>query len=127
MTEQQLSIFFKNRPGVMAELCEAWAAEISISWPCRSATRSTTRWCAWWWMIRPKRFTCWATAGLLVVDTDVLAVQVDNQPGTLARVARKLAAADVNIEYAYGSGSGETCALMIRVSDIAVAEAALAS
>ena len=127
MTEQQLSIFFKNRPGVLADVCEALAADnINILAMSVSDTVDHA-------VVRlvvddsAKAIHLLGDRGLLVVDTDVLAVQLDNEPGTLARAARKLAGAGVNIEYAYGSGSGDTCVLMIRVSDIAAAEAALAS
>jgi hypothetical protein len=36
-----------------------------------------------------------------VVDDDVLVVEGSNKPGSLARIAHKLAAAKINIEYAY--------------------------
>ncbi len=126
MTEQQLSIFLENRPGVLAEMCEALAADdINI----RAISVSDTVDHAVVRMVvdePAKAIHLLGERGLLVVDTDVLAVEFDNEPGTFARATRKLAAAGVNIEYAYGSGSGDTCVLMIRVSDIAAAEAALA-
>ena len=43
----------------------------------------------------------------LVVETDPLAVELPNEAGALARVARKLAQANVNIEYTYQRPSGQ--------------------
>ena len=54
----------------------------------------------------------------LVVETELLAVILPNQPDTLAKVARQLAAAEINIEYAYSSSAYEKCNLMTRVSDL---------
>jgi hypothetical protein len=39
--------------------------------------------------------------GTLVVETEVLLIEGDNRPGSLAKICHKLAAAKVNIEYAY--------------------------
>ena len=39
--------------------------------------------------------------GTLVVENEVLMIEGDNKPGSLARIAHKLAKADINIEYAY--------------------------
>ena len=39
--------------------------------------------------------------GALVVESEVLMIEGDNKPGSLARIAQKLAEAKVNIEYAY--------------------------
>jgi len=57
--------------------------------------------------------------GSLVVEDDVLMVEGDNKPGEMARLARKLAKAGINIEYCYsatlpGAGKG---LLILRVSN----------
>jgi hypothetical protein len=39
--------------------------------------------------------------GTLVVTSDVLMIDGSNKPGSLAAIARKLADAKINIEYAY--------------------------
>lgn len=62
----------------------------------------------------------------LVVETELLAVILPNQSGTLAKVARQLAAAEINIEYAYSSSAYEKCNLMTRVSDLYKAQKTLA-
>ena len=57
-------------------------------------------------------------------EEDAIAVRVSDRPGALGKVTRKLADADVNILYAYGSiVKGEQRALIILgVSDVAKAE-----
>ncbi len=41
--------------------------------------------------------------GLNVIETDVLAVEMTDKPGTLAEIAKQLSKARINIEYAYVS------------------------
>jgi len=38
---------------------------------------------------------------LYIMEQNVVILAVDNQPGTLARIAQKLSHADINIQYAY--------------------------
>ena len=39
--------------------------------------------------------------GVLTVDNNVLCIENSNQPGSLAKIARRLSKGKVNIEYAY--------------------------
>jgi hypothetical protein len=61
-----------------------------------------------------------------VDERDVLYVSVPNDPGALSKVARLLAQADVNIDYAYASvGEGDpTTVVVIGVADAQRASAA---
>jgi hypothetical protein len=61
-----------------------------------------------------------AQHGSLVVETDVLMVEDDNKPGSLAVIAEKLAAVKVNIEYCYcaTSPTAKKGLLILRVSDV---------
>jgi ACT domain-containing protein len=43
--------------------------------------------------------------GLKPTETDVIEIELPNQPGKLADVCRALTLAEVNVDYAYGSGS----------------------
>lgn len=54
------------------------------------------------------------------LDTEVLVLDLANEPGMLQRVSAKLAEADVNIHYAYGTADlhGRGGALVLRVSDL---------
>jgi hypothetical protein len=58
-------------------------------------------------------------AGLLVLETDIIALHLTNRPGEMSELGSRLSQAGVNIEYAYGGmGSGETSGvLFLKVSD----------
>ena len=67
-------------------------------------------------------------AGLIVKVTDVLAVAMEDQPGGLAAVLHSITQAGLTIEYMYafvGKQDGKAVVVM-RVSDLAAAAAALA-
>jgi hypothetical protein len=57
--------------------------------------------------------------GTLVVETEVLMLQGSNQPGSLARICQKFAAAKINIEYCYCATSPEARKglLVLRVNN----------
>src|SRR6185369_10174482 len=57
--------------------------------------------------------------GTLVVENDVLMIDGDNKPGSLAKIAHKLAAAKINIEYAYCATAPDAKKglLILRVTD----------
>jgi len=59
-------------------------------------------------------------AGLYVIEAEVIAVDLRDIPGTLARVSQALADGGINIEYAYGSeDAGEQkLRLILKVSQV---------
>ena len=97
----QLALFLDNRPGMLARVCEALAqAKINIYAITTSDTVdhsvirmvvSDTR----------KALLLFEERGTLVVESEVLMIEGDNKPGSLQRIAQRLADADINIEYAY--------------------------
>ncbi|MBM3876951.1 MAG: ACT domain-containing protein [Verrucomicrobia bacterium] len=100
---KQLAIFLDNRPGMLARVCEA-LSEASIN--IHALTTSDTVDHAVIRMIvsDPQRaIHVFEEYGTLVVDDDVILADGDNKPGSLARIARRLAAAKVNIEYCYSA------------------------
>jgi hypothetical protein len=58
-------------------------------------------------------------AGLLVLDTEVFMLEVDNRPGILYELGQRLSEAGINIEYAYGgvNRDGNKGILFIKASD----------
>jgi hypothetical protein len=63
-------------------------------------------------------------AGIEIRDErDVLVVEVDDLPGTMGTVARKLADAGVNVDLCYATFGG--CRLVLGVDDMEKAKAAL--
>jgi hypothetical protein len=102
--EKQLAIFLANKPGTLAQVCRVLAKErINIL----AMTVSDTVDHAVVRMVvsdAHRAVHLLGDAGVLVVENDVLTLELPNKPGALAQVAAKLAAAKVNIEYAYGTG-----------------------
>lgn len=97
----QLALFLDNKPGTLARVCDAVsAAKINIYAISTSDTvdHSVVR------MIvnDPRRaLLLFEEHGTLVVESEVLMIEGDNKPGSLARIAHKLSEAKINIEYAY--------------------------
>lgn len=120
----QLALFLANQPGTLAHVCDELArAEVNILALTISDTvdHSVVR------MIvsdTEKAMTIFEEFGTLVVDNDVLLMEIDNQPGSLSKIAHRLSEADINIEYAYlaTGGVSHRGLLVLRTDD---SEAAL--
>ena len=98
---KQLAIFLDNRPGTLARLADALgAAKINIYAISTSDTVDHS-------VIRlvvddyRRALNLFEEHGTLVVEDDVIMIEGDNKPGSLARIAHKLANANINIEYCY--------------------------
>ena len=116
---KQLAIFLENRPGTLARVCDALAENrINIHALATSDTIDHT-------VMRlvvsdyRKALHIFEQHGTLVVEDDVLMVEGSNQPGSLSKIAHKLAAAKINIEYAYCAtpSDAKKGLLVLRVSD----------
>ena len=116
---KQLAIFLDNRPGTLARVADSFAeAKINIYAITTSDTVDHS-------VIRlvvsdyRRAMHLFEERGVLVVEDDVLMVEGSNKPGELARIARKLSAAKINIEYCYSATPpGAKKGLMImRVSN----------
>jgi hypothetical protein len=115
----QLALFLANKPGTLAKACDALAeADINIYALTISDTADHS-------VVRivvsdPKKaLMILGDHGVLVIENKVLMIENDNKPGSLARIADKLAAAKINIEYAYlaTSPSSKKGLLILRPSD----------
>lgn len=116
---KQLALFLDNRPGMLAAVCDALsAARINIFAISSSDTVDHT-------VLRmvvsdpQKAVELFRERGTLVVESDVLMIDGSNKPGSLAQIAHKLAAAKVNIEYAYCATSpkAQKGLLILRASN----------
>jgi len=116
----QLAVFLANKPGTLAAVCDALAAEnINIY----GLTISDTVDHAVVRMVvsdHKKALSIFEEHGTLVVENEVIMIVHDNRPGTLSGLAKKLAGEGINIEYAYlandpGSPKG---LLIFRPNDI---------
>jgi hypothetical protein len=56
-------------------------------------------------------------------ERDALVVDIEDRPGTMGEVARKLAGAEVNIDFVYATFGG--CRVVLGVDDVEGAQAAL--
>lgn len=119
-TATQLAVFLANRPGALARVCEALAeAGIDVYALATSDTVDHT-------VVRmvvsdPTRaLMLLGEAGVLAIETDVLTIETASEPGVLARIANRLAEAQVNIEYTYlATGRGAATGLIIlRASEV---------
>lgn len=117
---KQLAIFLDNRPGMLARVCDALSdAKINIFAVSTSDTVDHS-------VIRmvvsdPDRaLRLFEEHNTLVVEDDVLMIDGDNKPGSLARISQKLADKNINIEYCYcaTSPSAKKGLLIARVSDV---------
>ncbi len=98
---KQLSLFLENKPGTLAAVTRAFADEginifaLSVSDAVDHAVVRVV-------VSDPqKALHMLGEHGVLVVERNVIMVEGKSQPGELAQIARKLAKAKVNIEYAY--------------------------
>ena len=115
----QLALFLDNKPGTFARVCEALSeAKINIYAISTSDTvdHSVVR-----MVVSDARLALllFEERGTLVVESEVLLIEGDNKPGSLARICHKLAAAKVNIEYAYCATAPDARRglLVLRVSN----------
>src|SRR3984893_19115165 len=123
----QLLIFLSNRPGALARVCEALAKAESNSHAL--ATSDTVDHSVVRMVVsdQTKALMLFGESGVLALENDVLMIESDNEPGTLAKIAERLAKADVNIEYTYMAASLKSARglMILRPSDVDKAMRAL--
>lgn len=113
----QLTVTAANRPGALARVGAVLAAnKINISGLDSSGRDRQIRLL----VSNPaKARQALRKAGLRARLEEVLVVNLADRPGTLARVARKLAERRVNVNYAYGTAArgGKRAAIVLGVSN----------
>lgn len=107
----EVTAYLENKPGRLAKICSALAHEkvniqaLSVmDTPDRSVLRLVTD------DLDPTRKAL-TSLGTECEVCEVLAVEMENRPGALARVLESLAAEHINVEYAYvapGAGPGKS-------------------
>lgn len=120
---KQLKVTLANRPGALAELCTELAKravniaaiEASEAKPMGSVRLLVSQ-------LETAKGVCDAM-GVKYVEEQVLAVNINDRPGALGKVTRKLAEKGINVEYLYGSiEKGSKRALIVMgVTDIEAA------
>ncbi len=127
MKIKQLSVFLENKPGQLHIPCKALAdADINIITMSLADTQQfgILRLLVEDWQ---KARVLLEEAGCVVRVTEVLALEVSNQPGGLAAVVKVLDYARINIEYiyAFAFGRGAKAVIIFRFEDIDAAIDAL--
>jgi hypothetical protein len=126
-TATQLAVFLDNRPGALSRVCsELAAAEINIH---ALATSDTIDHAVVRMVVSDptKALMLLGERGILALENEVLLIESNNEPGTLAAIADRLAKAGVNIEYAYLATSPKSRQglLILRAANVEKAERAL--
>jgi hypothetical protein len=124
---KQLSLFLENKPGALAAVTKAFAKyKINIH---ALAVSDAVDHAVVRMVVNDanKAIHLLGEHGVLVVERNVIMVEGRSEPGELAEIARKLAKAKINIEYAYtATPPGASIGIMIlRVNDMKKAQRVL--
>jgi hypothetical protein len=126
---KQITAFLENKPGRLANICSALARKkinIQALTVMDSKEHSVLRLVTDDLDLTKVALT---SIGTPFQETEVLIIEIENRPGSLARICEKLAAEHVNIDYAYcsaGSRNGKTISIF-KVSSAIKASHALAN
>jgi hypothetical protein len=99
--EKQLSVFLENKPGRLSQICSI-LAEANINIYAMSVHDTVDHAIIRLMVDNPnKALIVLEEEGLYIVTQDVVVIEIENKPGIISSLARKLFRADINIEYAY--------------------------
>lgn len=124
---RQLAVFLENKPGTLAQVSGALAAR-GINIVAFAISDAADHGVMRMVVSDPVRaLHVLGEGGMMVVESDVLALELPNRPGALARVAERLSRARVNIDYAYGTtgGAKDKAQVVLKVDSIQRARKAL--
>lgn len=108
--QKQLSVFLANRPGALANICSI-LSEAGINIQALSVHDTVDNAVVRLVVDNPtKALLLLEQEEFYILEQDVIVVSVDNRAGVLARVCEKLSRADINISYAYCTGTPDQSA-----------------
>jgi hypothetical protein len=115
----QLALFLENKPGTLARLCDALnEAKINIH---ALTTGDAVDHCVVRLILSDSRrgLELIEAHGAVVIENEVLLIEGDNKPGSLAKIAHKLSNARINIDYAYCASAPDISRglLVLRVNN----------
>jgi hypothetical protein len=121
---KDLTVVLEDKPGTLADLGEATGgANVNIEGMCATTAGGRGEVHI---LVEDPEATREALVGAGIevrTDRDVLVTEVEDRPGTMAEVVRKLGNAGVNIEFAYTTFGGVR--LVLGVDDLEKARAAV--
>ena len=126
-TATQLAVFLSNQPGALARVCDA-LAEAGINIHALSISDTVDHSVVRMVVSDPtKALMLLGERGVLALENEVLVMETANEPGVLAKIADRLATAEVNIEYAYMATGAKLPRglIVLRPSDVDKARQAL--
>ncbi len=117
--EKQLSVFVENKPGRLSQICST-LADNGINIYAMSVHDTVDH-----AVVRlivdfaNKALLLLEQEGTYILVQDVVVVNIDNRPGIISTIAKKLFRADINIEYAYctATKNQENGCLVIKTKD----------
>jgi hypothetical protein len=123
-TVTQFTIALENKPGTLRTMCNKLAAQkVNIE---AISVINTQEMGLVRMTVSNQAKAAKALKDFNTAKEEVLKLSLANRPGSLAEAAARLAAADVNIEYTYGStGPQGNTVLIMKVADTVAAQKAL--
>ncbi|MBI2095431.1 MAG: ACT domain-containing protein [Candidatus Omnitrophica bacterium] len=99
--EKQLSVFMENKPGRLSHICNT-LAEADINIFAMSVHDTVDHAIVRLLVDNPdKALLILEEEGVYTISQDVVVLEIENKPGIISMIAKKLFRADINIEYAY--------------------------
>ncbi|WP_317136279.1 ACT domain-containing protein [Methanochimaera problematica] len=115
---KQISVFSENKPGRLASIAKALEEE-KINIFAFSIAEAKGFGVVRVLVDRPEpALKKLADIGFMVSFTDVIAVNMKDEPGGLYETARILGGAGINIEYAYAYSGKDAAVLILRVDQV---------
>lgn len=118
--EKQLALYMDNRPGMLARTCKA-LAEANINILALSMLDTVDHAIVRMVVDKPKEAEKeLSKMHSMIQSRDVIWMELPNQAGALAEIAQRLAAAGINLEYAYCTSAGpkNPTAVVLRTNDL---------
>lgn len=117
--EKQLSVFLENKPGKLSHLCTT-LGDNGINIVAMSIHDTVDHAIIRLIVDNPtKAHLILEHEGVYTIAQDVVLLDIDNKPGIISTIAKRLFRADINIEYAYctATKNQEHGCLVIKTSD----------
>src|SRR3989338_3035400 len=117
--EKQLSVFMENKPGRLSHICTT-LADNDINIHAMSVHDTVDHAIVRLIVNNPtKALVILEEEGVYTITQDVVVLEIENKPGIISQIAKKLFRADINIEYAYftATKNQEFCCLVIKTKD----------
>lgn len=117
--EKQLSVFIENKPGRLSGICTT-LADAGVNIHAMTVHDTVDHAIVRLIVDNPnKALILLEEEGVYIVAQDIVVIEIENKPGIISQIAKKLYRADINIEYAYctAAKNQEYGCLVLKTSD----------